>query len=85
LAQNLNRVFAKIHSLAAGVQRSAFQVNASSGEISSVSKQMLDGPRSRPAKISNSTAAVTELSSSIQQVAENAAEATARPSRAARP
>jgi len=76
LAANLNRVFAKIHSLAAGVQRSAFQVNASSGEISSVSKQMLDGAKEQAGKISNSTAAVTELSSSIQQVAENAAEAT---------
>lgn len=76
LAQNLNRVFAKIHSLASGVQRSAFQVNASSGEISSVSKQMLDGAKEQAGKISNSTAAVTELSSSIQQVAENAAEAT---------
>jgi len=76
LASNLNRVFAKIHTLAAGVQRSAFQVNASSGEISTVSKQMLDGAKQQAGKIANSTAAVTELSSSIQQVAENAAEAT---------
>jgi methyl-accepting chemotaxis protein len=76
LARNLNRVFAKIHSLAAAVQRTAFQVNSSSGEISSVSKQMLDGAKEQAVKISNSTAAVTELSSSIQQVAENAAEAT---------
>ncbi|MBN2191898.1 MAG: HAMP domain-containing protein [Polyangiaceae bacterium] len=76
LAQNLNRVFAKIHTLAAGVQRSAFQVNASSGEISAVSKLMLDGAKEQAGKIANSTAAATELSSSIQQVAENAAEAT---------
>ncbi len=76
LAQNLNRVFAKIHTLAAGVQRSAFQVNASSGEISAVSKLMLDGAKEQARKISGSTAAATELSSSIQQVAENAAEAT---------
>jgi methyl-accepting chemotaxis protein len=76
LARNLNRVFAKIHSLAAGVQRTAFQVNASSGEISTVSKRMLDGAKEQAGKITNSTAAVTELSSSIQQVAENAAEAT---------
>lgn len=78
LASNLNRVFAKIHGLASGVQRSAFQVNASSGEIASMSKQMLDGAKEQAAKISGSTAAVTELSSSIQQVAENAAEATKR-------
>jgi methyl-accepting chemotaxis protein len=76
LAKNLNRVFAKIHSLAAGVQRTAFQVNASSGEISAMSRKMLDGAKEQALKISNSTAAVTELSSSIQQVAENAAEAT---------
>src|SRR6185295_11358446 len=76
LATNLNRVFAKIHSLAAGVQRSAFQVNSSSGEISTVSKQMHDGAKEQASKISNSTAAVTELSSSIQQVAENAAAAS---------
>lgn len=78
LADNLNRVFARIHSLAASVQRSAFQVNASSGEISTVSKQMLDGAKEQAGKITNSTAAVTELSSSIQQVAENAAEASRR-------
>lgn len=76
LAHNLNRVFAKIHSLAAGVQRSAFQVNASSGEISAVSRKMLTDVKQQASKVSNSTAAVTELSSSIQQVAENAAEAT---------
>ncbi len=76
LAENLNRVFATIHGLALGVQRTAFQVNASSGEISAVAKQMNDGSREQAGKISGSTAAVTELSSSIQQVAENAAEAT---------
>ena len=76
LAGNLNRVFAKIHTLAAGVQRTAFQVGASSGQVSTVSKQMLDGAKEQAGKVSNSTAAVTELSSSIQQVAENAAEAT---------
>jgi methyl-accepting chemotaxis protein len=76
LAGNLNRVFAKIHSLAASVQRTAFQVNSSSGEISGMSRKLLDGAKEQAAKVSNSTAAVTELSSSIQQVAENAAEAT---------
>ncbi|HMR75541.1 MAG TPA: HAMP domain-containing methyl-accepting chemotaxis protein [Polyangiaceae bacterium] len=76
LAGNLNRVFAKIHSLASGVQRTAFQVGASSGEVSSISKQMLDGSKEQAGRITSSTAAVTELSSSIQQVAENAAEAT---------
>lgn len=76
LAHNLNRVFEKIGSLAGDVQRSAFQVGASSGEISTVSQQMLDGAKEQAGKISNSTAAVTELSSSIQQVAENAANAS---------
>jgi methyl-accepting chemotaxis protein len=76
LATNLNRVFAKIHSLAAAVQRSAFQVNASSAQISSMSRKTLDGAKEQASKITSSTAAVTELSSSIQQVAENAAEAT---------
>jgi methyl-accepting chemotaxis protein len=76
LATNLNRVFAKIHSLAAAVQRSAFQVNASSAEISSMSRKTLEGAKEQASKITSSTAAVTELSSSIQQVAENAAEAT---------
>ena len=76
LAGNLNRVFAKIHSLAASVQRTAFQVNSSSGEISGMSRKLLAGAREQASKVSNSTAAVTELSSSIQQVAENAAQAT---------
>jgi len=76
LAENLNQVFGQIHDLAGSVQRSAFQVGASSGEISSISQQMLDGARHQAQKISGSTAAVTELSSSIQQVAENAASAS---------
>jgi methyl-accepting chemotaxis protein len=76
LAGNLNRVFAKIHSLAASVQRTAFQVNTSSGAISGMSRKLLDGAKEQASKVSNSTAAVTELSSSIQQVAENAAQAT---------
>lgn len=76
LARNLNRVFAKIHSLAAAVQRTAFQVNASSGQIAGVSRKMLEGAKEQASRVSGSTAAVTELSSSIQQVAENAAAAT---------
>ncbi len=78
LADNLNRVFSRIHSLASSVQRSAFQVGSSSGAVSTVSRQMHKGAKEQASKISGSTAAVTELSSSIQQVAENAAEATKR-------
>ncbi len=78
LADNLNQVFARIHSLAGDVQRSAFQVGSASGEIATVSNTMLDGSKEQASKISNSTAAVIELSSSIQQVAENAAEASRR-------
>ena len=37
---------------------------------------MLDGAKDQALKIESSTAAVTELSASIQQVAENAIEAT---------
>lgn len=76
LAENLNAVFGYIHDLAARVQRSAFQVGASSAEISAASKQMLDGAQEQARKTESSTAAVTELSASIQQVAENAMEAT---------
>ncbi len=76
LAGNLNRVFAKIHSLAASVQRTAFQMNSSSAGIATMSRKMLDGAKEQAGKVSGSTAAVTELSSSIQQVAENAAAAT---------
>jgi len=76
LAENLNAVFAYTHDLAAQVQRSAFQVGASSAEISAASKQMLDGAQEQARKTESSTAAVTELSASIQQVAENAMEAT---------
>lgn len=76
LAANLNAVFAHIHDLAARVQRAAFQVGASSAEISAASRQMLDGAQEQAVKTESSTAAVTELSASIQQVAENATEAT---------
>lgn len=76
LADNLNAVFSHTHDLAARVQRAAFQVGASSAEISAASKQMLDGAQEQARKTESSTAAVTELSTSIQQVAENANEAS---------
>jgi methyl-accepting chemotaxis protein len=76
LAKNLNAVFGYIHDLAANVQSSAFQVGASSAEISAASKQMLEGAQEQARKTESSSAAVTELSASIQQVAENAMEAT---------
>jgi methyl-accepting chemotaxis protein len=76
LAHNLNAVFGYIDELAAKVQSSAFQVGASSAEISAASKQMLEGAQEQAKKTEGSSAAVTELSASIQQVAENAMEAT---------
>jgi len=76
LATNLNSVFGYIHDLAANVQNSAFQVGASSAEISAASRQMLEGAQEQARKTESSSAAVTELSASIQQVAENAMEAT---------
>ena len=76
LAKNLNRVFEQIHGLAGRVQQTAFRVGDSSGQLSASSRLMLDGAKTQAVKIENSTAAVTELSASIQQVAENAGEAT---------
>jgi methyl-accepting chemotaxis protein len=76
LAENLNAIFANLHQLASEVQGASFQVGASSAEISAASKQMLGGASDQATKIESSTAAVTELSSSIQQVAENAMQAT---------
>ncbi len=76
LAENINQVFSRLHRLATGVQSAAFQVGASSAEISAASKQMLSGLKDQTMKIESSTTAVTELSASIQQVAGNAAEAT---------
>src|SRR5688572_9818006 len=76
LAENINQVFARVHSLASGVQSAAFQVGASSAEISAASRQMLSGLKDQTLKVESSTTAVTELSASIQQVAGNAAQAT---------
>jgi twitching motility protein PilJ len=76
LAENINQVFERLYSLASDVQGAAFQVGASSAEISAASKQMLGGLKDQTLKIEGSTAAVTELSASIQQVASNAAETT---------
>jgi methyl-accepting chemotaxis protein len=76
LAENLNAMFANLHRLATEVQGASLQVGASSAEISAASKQMLGGASDQAQKIESSTAAVTELSSSIQQVAENAVQAT---------
>jgi methyl-accepting chemotaxis protein len=76
LAENINQVFARLHQLATGVQSAAFQVGASSAEISAASRQMLTGLKDQTLKIESSTTAVTELSASIQTVAGNAAQAT---------
>jgi methyl-accepting chemotaxis protein len=76
LADNLNKLFAKLQTLASEVQGASFQVGASSAEISAASKQMLGGAKDQAARIESSTAAVTELSSSIQTVADNALQAT---------
>jgi len=76
LAANLNAIFANLQRLASEVQGASFQVGASSAEISAASKQMLGGASDQATKIESSTAAVTEMSSSIQAVAENAAQAT---------
>ena len=76
LAENINQLFARLHALASGVQSAAFQVGASSAEISAASREMLGGLKDQTLKIESSTTAVTELSASIQQVAGNAAEAT---------
>ncbi|MCW5806324.1 MAG: HAMP domain-containing protein [Deltaproteobacteria bacterium] len=75
LADNINQVFARVHDLATGVQTAAFQVGASSAEISAASRQMLSGLKDQTLKIEGSTTAVTELSASIQQVAGNAGKA----------
>ncbi|HEX6836021.1 MAG TPA: methyl-accepting chemotaxis protein [Polyangia bacterium] len=75
LAENLNALFAKLQTLAGEVQGASFQVGASSAEISAASKQMLSGAKDQASRIESSTAAVTELSSSIQTVADNAMQA----------
>ncbi len=75
LADNLNALFEKMQTLASEVQGASFQVGASSAEISAASKQMLGGAKDQAARIESSTAAVTELSSSIQTVADNAMQA----------
>lgn len=76
LAHNINQVFARVQNLATGVQSAAFQVGASSAEISAASRQMLAGLKDQTLKIESSSTAVTELSASIQQVAGNAQQAT---------
>ncbi|HEY0193913.1 MAG TPA: HAMP domain-containing methyl-accepting chemotaxis protein, partial [Kofleriaceae bacterium] len=76
LAENINQVFGRLHQLATGVQSAAFQVGASSAEISAASRQTLSGLKDQTLKIESSTTAVTELSASIQTVAGNAAQAT---------
>ena len=76
LAENINQVFGRVHVLASGVQTAAFQVGASSAEISAAARQMLSGLKDQTLKIESSTTAATELSASIQQVAGNAVQAT---------
>ena len=76
LADSLNQLFDRLQEITAHVQQSSFQVGTSSTELSASSNRMLDGAKEQAVKIENSTAAVTELSSSIQQVADNAMQTT---------
>ena len=76
LAANVNKLFDNLHKLARDVQSASFHVGASSAEISAASRQMLEGVKDQAVKVESSTAAVTELSSSIHHVASNAMEAT---------
>jgi methyl-accepting chemotaxis protein len=76
LAENLNELFDNLLRLARDVAGASQQVGASSAEISAASKRMLGGAKDQAVRIESSTAAVTELSASIQQVAENAVQAT---------
>ncbi|MCP4449640.1 MAG: methyl-accepting chemotaxis protein [Myxococcales bacterium] len=75
LARNINKVFARLYNLASEVQGAAFHVGASSAEIGAASRNMLGGLQDQTFKIESSTAAITELSASIQQVATNANDA----------
>jgi len=76
LAGNLNQLFERLEHITAQVQQASFQVGASSTQLCNASKNMLDGAKEQALKTESSTAAVTELSSSIQQVADNAMETT---------
>ncbi len=76
LAENINQVFARVHSLAMNVQGAALQVGASSAEISAAARQMLGGVKDQRLRVESSSTAVTELSASIQQVATNTARGT---------
>lgn len=76
LAVNLNQLFDNLYRLAREVAGASKQVRTSSGEISAASRRMLAGAKDQAVRIESSTAAVTELSASIQQVADNAMQAT---------
>ncbi|MCS6916021.1 MAG: HAMP domain-containing methyl-accepting chemotaxis protein [Myxococcales bacterium] len=76
LAQNLNNLFDNLLRLASEVAAASRQVGGSSEEISAASRRMLAGAKDQAVRIESSTAAVTELSASIQQVADNAMQAT---------
>jgi len=76
LADGMNRLFERLASITAQVQEAALQVGTSSTQLCASSQQMLEGAKEQAIKTESSTAAVTELSSSIQQVADNAMETT---------
>ncbi len=76
LAKGLNSLFERLEAITAQVQQAALQVGTSSTQLCASSQQMLEGAKEQAIKTESSTAAVTELSSSIQQVADNAMETT---------
>ncbi len=74
IADSVNYAIEELRMLVQGINRAAQQVTQTTSEARSSSEQLLAAAEQQSQQISETTAAVTQMSSSIVQVSQNAAE-----------
>ena len=72
LADALNRMARKLSEMVANVQSNAWQVAASSEEISASTQRLSEGAQSQASSLEETSASMEELAASVEQVAEHA-------------
>jgi len=73
IADSFNFMIAQLRDIISGVQEATLQVSSSANEIQTTAEHLAQGSEAQAAQISDTAAAVDEMSVSIQQVSENAA------------
>lgn len=72
IADSFNMMITELREIIQNVQQATLQVSSSANEIQATAEHLADGSESQAAQIIDTSAAIDEMSVSIQQVSENA-------------